>query len=50
MELSENMNDDMLSEVVNFAEYLIFKNNKEQKKLVDEFIKDNKIALDELSK
>lgn len=50
MQLSKDMNDDMLSKVVNFSEYLIFTNNKYQKKLVDEFIKNNKIALEELSK
>ena len=50
MELSKDMNEDMLLEVVNFAKYIITKNNKDQKKLVDEFIKDNGVALKELSK
>ena len=50
MELTKDMNEDMLLEVVNFAKYIITKNNKDQKKLVDEFIKNNRVALKELSK
>lgn len=36
------MNDNMLSEIVNFTEYLIFKIIK-TKKLVDEFIKKSQV-------
>ncbi|MHB9927313.1 DUF2281 domain-containing protein [Clostridium botulinum] len=43
------LSKDMLSEVIDFAEYLKGKNNKEHKKLVDEFIKGNEIALKELA-
>lgn len=49
IELSKDMSEDMLSEVIDFAEYLKEKNNKEHKKLVDEFIKENEIALKELA-
>ena len=50
IELSKDMPEDMLLEVIDFAEYLKEKNNKEHKKLVDEFIKENDIALRELAK
>ncbi len=50
IEISKDMSEDMLSEVIDFAEYLKEKNNKEHKKLVDEFIKENDIALKELAK
>ncbi|NFA60246.1 DUF2281 domain-containing protein [Clostridium sporogenes] len=50
IELSNDMSEDMLSEVIDFAEYLKGKNNKEHKKLFDEFIKENDIALKELAK
>ncbi|CBZ04220.1 DUF2281 domain-containing protein [Clostridium botulinum] len=49
IELSKDMSEDMLSEVIDFAEYLKEKNNKEHKKLVDEFIKGNEIALKEIA-
>ncbi len=50
IELSNDMSEDMFSEVIDFAEYLKGKNNKEHKKLFDEFIKENDIALKELAK
>jgi len=50
MEISKEMSDEMLAEVINFAEYIRTKDNKNQKVLVDKFIKDNDVALKELSK
>ncbi|GAA0741918.1 DUF2281 domain-containing protein [Clostridium oceanicum] len=50
MEISRDMTEDMLSEVIDFAEYLKVKNTKEQKELVDQFIEENNEALKELSK
>ncbi|RXM74392.1 DUF2281 domain-containing protein [Clostridium tetani] len=50
IELSKDMSEDMLLEVIDFAEYLKEKNNKEHKELVDKFIKENDIALRELAK
>ncbi|WP_102400292.1 DUF2281 domain-containing protein [Haloimpatiens massiliensis] len=50
IELSKDMSEDMLSEVIDFAEYLKEKNNNEHKKLVDEFIEENDVALKELAK
>ncbi len=50
IELSKDMPDEMLAEIINFAEYIKYKNDKEQRDMVDKFIKENEIALKELAK
>lgn len=50
IELSKDMSDEMLAEIINFAEYIKYKNDKEQRDMVDKFIKENEIALKELAK
>lgn len=50
IKLSKDMPDDMLSEIINFAEYIKYKNDKEQRDVVDKFIKENEVALRELAK
>lgn len=48
--LTKGMSDDMLSEIINFAEYIKYKNDKEQRDIVDKSIKDNGFAPKELEK
>ena len=48
--LSRDMPDDMLAEIIDFAEYIKYKNSKEQRDVVDKFIKENELALRELAK
>ena len=50
IKLSREMPDDMLVEIIDFAEYIKYKNDKEQRDIVDKFIKENKVALRELAK
>lgn len=50
IELSKDMPDDMLAEIIDFAEYIKYKNDKEQRDMVDKFIHENEIALKELAK
>lgn len=50
IQLSKDMTDDMLVEIIDFAEYIKYKNDMEQREMVDKFIKDNEIALRELAK
>lgn len=50
IELSKDMPDDMLAEIIDFAKYIKYKNDKEQRDIVDKFIKENKAALEELAK
>ncbi len=50
IKLSKDMPDDMLAEIINFAEYIKYKNDKEQRDIVDKFIKENEVALRALAK
>lgn len=50
IQISKNMSEEMLIQVIDFAEYIKDKKGKEQRDLVDEFITENEIALKELSK
>ena len=50
IELSRDMPDDMLAEIIDFAEYIKYKSDKEQREVVDKFIKENEVALRELAK
>lgn len=50
IEMSKSMTEDMLIQVIDFAEYIQNKKDKEQKSIVDEFISQNEVALKELSK
>lgn len=50
IKLSRDMPDDMLAEIIDFAEYIKYKNSKEQRDVVDKFIKENELALRELAK
>lgn len=50
IEISKDMPENLLAEIIDYAEYIKYKNLKEQKELVDKFIKDNDPALKELAK
>ena len=50
IKLARDMPDDMLAEIIDFAEYIKYKNSKEQRDVVDKFIKENELALRELAK
>lgn len=50
IEISKDMPENLLAEVIDYAEYIKYKNLKEQKELVDKFIKENDVALKELAK
>lgn len=50
IELSKDMPDDMLAEIIDFAEYIKYKNDKEQRDMVDKFIHENETSLKELAK
>lgn len=50
IKLSREMTDDMLAEIIDFAEYIKYKNDREQRDIVDKFIKENEVALRELAK
>ncbi len=45
IELSKGLPDDMLAEIIDFAKYIKYKNDKEQRN-----IKENETALKELAK
>ena len=38
IKLSRDIPDDMLAEIINFAEYIKYKNDKEQREIVEKFI------------
>ncbi|CAK7030070.1 DUF2281 domain-containing protein [Tissierella sp.] len=50
IKIAKTMSEDVLIEIVDFAENLINNMTKEQVKLIDEFIDENEVALRELSK
>ena len=50
IKIAKTMSEDVLIEIVEFAENLINNMTKEQIKLIDEFIDENEVALRELSK
>jgi len=50
IKIAKTMPEDVLIEIVEFAENLINNMTKEQIKLIDEFIDENEVALRELSK
>ena len=50
IKIAKTMPEDVLIEIVEFAENLINNMTKEQVKLIDEFIDENEVALRELSK
>ena len=50
LKFSKDMPDDMLAEIIDFAEYFKYKNDKEQRDVVDKLIKENEVALRELAK
>lgn len=50
IKIAKTMPEDVLIEIVEFAENLINNMTKEQVKLIDEFIDENEVALSELAK
>lgn len=50
IQIAKTMPEEILVQVIDFAEYLNDKLTKEQIKLIDEFMDENEVALRELSK
>lgn len=50
IKIAKTMPEDVLIEIVEFAENLINNMTKEQIKLIDEFMDENEVALKELAK
>ena len=50
IQIAKTMPEEILVQVIDFAEYLNDKLTKEQIKLIDEFMDENEVALKELAK
>jgi len=50
IQIAKTMPEEILVQVIDFAEYLNDKLTKEQIKLIDEFMNENEVALKELAK
>jgi len=49
IEITKEMNDDMLIEIIDFAEFIKYRDKKQREKLKDNFIDENIEALKELA-
>jgi|GEM_PF-2429752 len=49
IEITKEMNDDRLIEIIDFAEFIKYRDKKQKEKLIDNFIDENIEALKELA-